>query len=233
MWPLTKLSDEQVTFCIRPDKVVCCWVQRSGKRALLQVKAYKSFKIDAMAVTPYTIASPTALERCMKQFLIAHNLHDARINIVLDVPHVEQNIVTVPHATPSPATLRIPGKKQIVWDYYYMYPTESNKHAFYTCAIDQALLLQYKLMAVRMQAYVNIITTQYTALLAAYRHMYGAAFRASQLAVDMHKHGNQVERLFTPEMARRIVTLPAESDLQTDGIDILSACGLFVMGDEA
>lgn len=217
---------------INPKHLSCSWITQLPKQKTFVLKVHKTFSLHNLQITPTTLANPHYIATCIKQFLKAYNLHDACVTIALTAPHITQQFVTLPHASPDPQEFNATNSKQALWDYHYLYPTDNNKHVFYTCSISQPLLLQYKLLAT--QAHINLvtITSQNNALLNVYRYFYGPAFRASQLAVDMIKYDNNIELFFNSEAVKRIISIPPSihqsSNNTQENLAILTSCGLFI-----
>lgn len=229
MWRFTRVSNERITFVINTDQLSCAWITRSNKQTPLILRAYKKFPLTNFEITPTSIASPYAIASHIKQFLKNYNMLDAEVTLSIAQSHNTQHIATLSHANPQLNEFLIQGQKHALWDYQYLYPTETNQHVFYVCSINQSLLLQYKLIAIQTNINLVAITTQYAALLTLYSYMYGAAFRRSQLALDMVKYNNKIEHLFNLEMVKRIITYSDHhTDDLRDTLNILTSCGLYI-----
>ncbi len=95
--------------------------------------------------------------------------------------------------------------------------------------MPRAILLQYQLLSIAAHLNVIAIVPQRRVLLSLYKFFYGSAFRQAQLAVDMVRHRNMIEYLFTPDSLARIVNiLPNIKSRAEEMPYLLTACGLFV-----
>jgi hypothetical protein len=87
--------------------------------------------------------------------------------------------------------------------------------------------LQYELLAIGLQCNLIGITTKTMALLGAYKNIFGAAFRRSQLAVDMMQSHNNVEDLISIDALRRMIHIDNGINIKNEKLFIAAACGMF------
>jgi hypothetical protein len=112
-----------------------------------------------------------------------------------------------------------------------MYPNDHGQFIFYLYSVPRALLLQYKLLAIAAHLNLITITTKRMALLNAYKHIFGAAFRRSQFGIDMIKHHNKIEELISTPILQRIVTIPPTISATDECVHLATAYGLFTLGE--
>jgi hypothetical protein len=93
--------------------------------------------------------------------------------------------------------------------------------------VPRSLILQYQLLAIAAQCNLIAITIKSMALLTTYQHIFGTAFRRSQLAVDMMRHNNNIDELVSADILKRMVQMPTTIVLRDECSYIAAACGLF------
>ncbi len=193
------------------------------------MRAYKQIIFDDLTYTQKNIANPTIIAQQINHFLTQHKLQNAYAIFGLTHPHIQQKYITRAHATPKPSSFLPINKKHKLLKYEYVYPLDTHEHVFYTCSINQPLLLQYKLLATHIKAHILAISTKDSALLNLYRHIYGRAFRKTQLALDMKQCNNNPDQLLPKETIRRIVQMPStiSTHNEQENLFLLISAGLF------
>jgi hypothetical protein len=199
----------------------------------------------------------TSISHFIKNLMPAHSANFTRISCAFTPSLIYERLAKLSQATPSPVefyTHQTTHKNHApnsanhaprthessranppanpantAWDYQYLYPTDTHEYVFYLCGIAQPLLLQYKLLAITHKLDLGITTSQTAALLQLYRYMQGAAFRSSKLGIDMQRAHNNPELLFSDEMIKRIITIPAHNSL-IDKKTALTLAGLMCTG---
>jgi hypothetical protein len=132
----------------------------------------------------------------------------------------------MPTATPHRADFVIPKSAHMMWEYRYMYPTDNGQFVFYAYSVPRSVLLQYKLLAIAAECNLITVTTQTMALLLAYQHMFGSAFRQSQLAIDMMRCNNNIGDLITVDTVRRMMDTSGVKLSKDDYLQCVAAAGL-------
>ncbi len=229
MWPFLPHKNNVVTILCNPQQIVCSWIQRSDKHAPLELKGYTRIPLEHFELERGVLFNPTSIKKYVTQFLHAHGLAKAYITIATSGPTIKQQLVTLPHASPTLDDFNVPSRRTIQWQYQYLYPNDS-KFVFYVCGIPQELILQYKLLAIAAHLNIITLTTERMALFNLYQYIHGAAFRHAQLAVDMLQHNNMIEELFTADtLARLLYILPEHAiDITNEMPFLLRSCGLFL-----
>jgi len=228
MWPIPALEHELISISFSPDSVACSWIQKTTTgTAPLILRAYKRYLLTNLELENLTIFNPTVIKKHITSFLQEHNLSNAFIAISLQGPGLMEKFVTMPTSTPHHTDFGIATVSNVQWEYRYLYPSDHGQYVFYVYSFPRSLLLQYKLLAIAAQLNVIAITTKTMSLLDTYKNVFGTAFRRSQLAIDMMRHNNNIDKLISVDALRRIITIPAEIGVLAEKSSIASACGLF------
>ena len=228
MWPIPALDQDLCTVSFSPDSVTCSWIQKTDKGVSpLVLRAYKRYPLDNLELEHLTLFNPTTIKKHITSFLAEHNKTDAFIAFSLDGPAIIEQCVALPTSTPHRADFGIANSSSIAWDYRYLYPNDHGQFVFYLYTVPRSLILQYQLLAVVAQCNLITITTTSMALLTTYQHVFGTAFRRSQLAVDMMRHHNNIDALVSADILKRMVQIPTTIVLQDERSHIAAACGLF------
>jgi hypothetical protein len=227
MWPIFALAHKFVAVFFTPDSLTCYSIEKTKNGGTLRVHAYKSYPLDNGELHNLTLFNPTIIKQYITSFLIEHHLQDAFVAFVLHGDAVQEQFVTMPTATPHRADFVIPKSAHMMWEYQYMYPNDHGQFVFYVYSVPRSVLLQYKLLAISAQCNLITITTQTMALLSAYQHIFGSAFRRSQLAVDMMQHNNNIGDLITADTVRRMIDTSAVKLSKDDYLQCVASAGLF------
>lgn len=214
---------------LSPHSLTYGWLKQSQKTRMLTLCAYKKTILNG-DVDAQVFFNPTSIGTALSSFLKEYNIPNPTVSCAFTSPLVTERLTTKAHATPHPGTLIMPHTQHTLWDYQYMYPTDTNEYVFYICAVTQPFLLQYKLMAIKHQLHLLTTTSQTAALLQLYRFVYADAFRSTQLGFDMKRCNNNPELLFSSEMLNRIITIPPHIPItiSQEKSALLTMCGLFV-----
>lgn len=216
-----------VTAVLSPHYAACSWIEQHKQQQTLVLKAYDEMPLDSHLDTE-TLYNPTAIGRFFAHFVHRYKLSNSAFSCAFTSPLVTERLTTKTHATPQPHTLTLSHTQNTVWDYYYLYPTETNEYVFYVCALTQSLLLQYKLMAMKHNLPLFVTTSQTAALFNLYRHIHATTFRASQLGIDMQRCNNNPLLLFTGDTLNRIITRTTTVPPLSDHAQslLLTMCGV-------
>jgi len=208
MWHQFKVRHELVSILCTPDTLACAWIRPSHSAHPFEVIAYKRISLTNLELAQGRICNPTRIGSHIVSFLTKHNLTNAYITLVLHGPMVHEELISMHTASPQPEEIPLQKKHQLVWNYRYLYSQDNAQAAFYVCGIPQPVLLHYKLLAIRHNLNVVSITTRSMAYLHVYTHVYGTAFRHSQLAYDMTRCDNRIDNLISREMITRNLAMP-------------------------
>ncbi len=226
MWPMPAIAHKFVAIIFTEDSLSCCWLEKAERgTAPLVVCAYKSYPLDNLELTHLTLFNPTIIKKHIRSFLCEHNLQDAFIAFALHGAAVHETFVTMPTSTPHRTDFKMQDSAHALWEYRYLYPNDDGQFVFYVYSVPRYIVLQYKLLAVAAQCNVITMTTQTMALLSAYEHMFGSAFRRTQLGVDMMRCNNNIGDLITVDALRRMVDI-GTLDI-SDRLHYVAAAGLF------
>lgn len=237
MWSLLSWQNETVTIIINADHVALSWIKphaSSPRQSNLQ-----GFTLQAHTVIPLInlecvnsrLYNLTKLSMHISEFLAAHHLKNAQILMAISGAGIIEQCIACPIATPTAQNFALTKtKSSLVWDFSYLYPADDGNFTFYVCGIQQEILLQYKLLAIAAKLHLKSLITQRMALLQLYRHVQGAVFRHSQLAVTMQRNNNAIEHLCTSETIARLLTInPSLSiSMQNQMLNLGTSLGLVI-----
>ncbi len=228
MWPLPPLDKQFVAITIQPHHLSCSWIQRSHKKAPFLLRAYKRFSLQNLELEKLILFNPTSIKKYITTFLSTHQLHNAFIAFSLSGPNIIEQFIALQTANPTPDNFSVQKADNILWEYEYVYPRD-HQFIFYVYSMPQAILLQYQLLSIAAHLNIIAIIPQRRVLLSLYKFLYGSAFRQAQLAVDMTRHHNMIEYLFTPDLLARIINISPNIKSRVEEMPyLLTACGLFV-----
>jgi hypothetical protein len=216
MWPMPALAHKFVCITFSSHSMGCCWIEKAEHgTAPLTLRAYKNYSLNNRELANLIIFNPTVIKEHITSFLSEHNLQDAFVAFSLHGPAVYEQFVTMPTATPHRNDFAVSNSAHMLWEYRYLYPNDEGQFVFYVYSVPRYIVLQYELLAVAAQCNLITITTQTMALLSAYEHMFGSAFRRSQLAIDMMQYNNNIGEIITMDDVRRMVMgLPVKVSVQ-------------------
>lgn len=214
MWPMFAFAHKFVAIFFTEDALSCYWMEKTDQGAApLTLRAYKSYPLNNLELEHLILFNPTVIKKHITSFLQEHDLSDAFVAFALQGPAVTEQFIAMPTSTPHRTDFTISNSAHVLWEYRYLYPNDDGQFVFYVYSVPQSVVLQYKLLAIAMQCNLITMTTQTMALLSAYQHMFGSAFRRSQLAIDMMRCNNNIGEVFTMDALRRMVNI---SILHTD-----------------
>jgi len=228
MWPIPTLEQELCTISFSPDSIACSWIQKTNNGlAPLELRAYQRYQLDNLELVHGTIFSPTVVAQYVNAFLHEQNRKNSFVVLSVEGSAIDEQFIALPTSTPHSTDFNIVYSSNSVWGYRYLYPNDAGQFVFYVYSVPRSLVLQYQLLAIKVGCNFIAITTKNMALLSAYKHLFGAAFRRSQLAVDMMHCNNTIDELISSEILKRIIKVPIEVAVHSERSYIATACGLF------
>lgn len=218
-----------VSIQITPSHISCALIEGTTTQQL-RVRAYETTPFTNLECEKLVIFNQPRLRAIIGNFIRTHNMQNAYATCALTGPNIFEGMISQPTPHPKPEDFSLARSKHHVWDYQFLYPHENGSSMFYVCGIPHTLLFQYRLLAQSLDLRIARITTRRMALLHAYEHVQGAAYRPAQLAVDMMQHNNMIEELFTRDLFHRLIYAdPALASASPQAIpDMLTASGLYV-----
>jgi hypothetical protein len=226
MWPMPAVAHKFVAIFFTPNSLSCYYLD-SVKDKQLVLRAYKNYPLNNLELANLILFNPTVIKKQITSFLQQHNLQDAFVTFVLHGPAVTEKFVAMPSSTPHRADFMMPNSANIMWEYRYVYPNDDGQFVFYVYSVPRYVVLQYKLLAIAAECNLITMTTQTMGLLSVYQHMFGSAFRRSQLAVDMMRCNNNIGEIITIDTLRRMMDVGGLNVTKDDYIQCASAAGLF------
>lgn len=227
MWPIPTLERELCTISLSADSIACSWVQKTDKgRAPLFVHAYQRHNFDVAEFERNVLFNPTVIKRQIVSFLREYNKNNAFVTMSLDGVAVIERFVALSSSTAHLADFSFAQSSNNVWGYRYLYPNDHGQFIFYVYSVPRSLILQCQLIVSSVSCNLITLTTKNMALFNAYKYLFGAAFRTSQLAIDMIRHNNEMDKLIAVDVLKRIVQTH-QVDIAQERLYIAQACGLF------
>jgi hypothetical protein len=218
MWPLPSINQKHVYLTIFPQELICADLSHAKNQ--LSVRAFKKIPISAQSTLPIVLKE-------IKDFLRIHNLQNSYAHIALMPPLIYENCFILSKASASFNDFNLPEFKKMKWNYSYLHPAEENKHSFYFSAIPSSLLFYYQLIALAAQSHLLQITTHYVCLIHAYKKIYGAAFRQTQLATDLQRTSYNIEKIFSTDSLARLIKIPPLLKYEKEKLALLTLVGLY------
>ncbi len=230
MWKAPYHDDRLVTINFYPHAVACSIIERAASGAPFVLKAYQRVDLHNLELEQLIVFNPTKLKRIVYTFLQKHAAQHAFIACTLRGPHLFEKYITMQNQKPKHRDFALPELNSLVWDYRVVYPTDHGKSVFYVAGLPRTLIAQYQLFAIAAQLHMTTLIPEQMALLQVYRYQRGAAFRRTQLAVDMLQHHNMIDYICTTETLGRILHIPSHLviDRAREASSLLASCGLFI-----
>ncbi|PKN03834.1 hypothetical protein CVU75_00235 [Candidatus Dependentiae bacterium HGW-Dependentiae-1] len=230
MWPLPQLRTELVTIVLTPKTLTCGWIQQQKnartffahtaqkqnlhtphihKKSATQpyiLRAYEQTPLEQLQFAQGVLYNPTCIQKYIASFLQEHKLENAFIALSVSGDHILQRLITLGSAMPTQEQFPLPEKKNLRWDYRYLYPNQDGTFTFYFYGLPQELLLQYKLLAIATSLNLITITPSWATYLQLYKQLHGTTFSHSALAEAMNNIEN-IEQLISPEQLHNYCSL--------------------------
>lgn len=227
MLPVPSLQGELVTIFFHTNAIVCSWVQKNKTTAAsLVLRAYEYYPLHNFELHNLIPFNITLIKKYIASFLQKYNLENAFIAFCLETAMIEEYIA-MPTSTPHRSDFSVAYTPHLYWQYHHLYSNHEGQHIFYVYALPRSLILQYQLLAIVMRCNVITITTKVAAHYEAYKYLFGAAFRKSQLAIDMIRCGNNIETIISVDALRRMILMNNIIEIKNEKPFIIAACGLF------
>ena len=226
MWWIPPITNELVVVAVHTTHIACIWIKRVGGTRF-SVRAYRSYQCSRHEVGRGVLFNPMWVRTKIVSFLSGYKLRDAFIAFMPDSSSAPHGFVSCDSAHPGEQQFAVHRVRHTVYAHHYLYPDDCNRFTFYWYRIPHTLVVQYQLIAVGGALNCVRITPRFCALLSAYRAVHGAAFRPSQLAVDLPKNGNRISAWFTRDIINRFIQ--ADDAIGKDRgalIDVVAACGI-------
>jgi hypothetical protein len=221
-----KRSHHFLVYVFSPRLLRAYWLSAPSMGLPLQLHGQYRASLDQLQLEQLYICNPTRLSQLVQRWYAATQ-RTMPILFALEGPALVQQILALPTAHPTPALFPTTAV-HLHTAYTYLYSLD-NKHYFYYCSLPQPLLFQYHLLALRANLPLITITPSGSALLGAYRGIFGTAYRAAHLATALAARNNTLDQLFSRDDIARLVTVPSLlTVLPTDMLSLLIACGICI-----
>lgn len=233
MWPLPRLSNTLLAITCTPQELTCSLIRPTRIARRYELYAHHCYPLTHGELEQLLVFNPTLLRTYIQNVITQHQLTNSACVLALTGPSITQRIVTINQSDPVYHQFVDPRLKGLLWDYCYLYAEDDGKFAWYVTGIKQSLVLQFTLLFSTLPLHLIGITTESMALLYAYKHLYGPAFRSTQLERDMKKLNTttSLHGLLSNELMRRSLATTG-SDLHASPT-LRTALGLFLLGRTA
>ena len=182
----------------------CGWISFDTKKGLRLI-AFKSYPLEC--------AHQISIYNQVADFIGYHKLSHAFLSVTLSSPLMHEGFLRLSKASPDPIDFNAKQFHQLLWDYQYLHALDDGNHLFYLKGIKKPHYFEYQLLAHQTNLKLITLTSSYAAQLAAYRQLYGKAFRQSQLALDLAKHNYTIAACLSRDNIARLLHIhPIASD---------------------
>jgi hypothetical protein len=220
MWPFAKPNQECITLSLSDhDLAIGCFSPEHHKPPTL-----KAFERHSFETYSFLSIAPV-----IKSFMQKNKAHNAPLVISLKSPLIYEQLHSFSTMSPRIADVSGPDLKKLIWEYRYLLSADNGQHLFYLAGIARHAIVHYYLIAQKVGAQLVGISSDYMALIQAYRHMYGAAFRQSQLGVDLTRSEYNLEMVISDQTIGRLMTIPQSISIDTmqEKRTLLTFAGLY------
>ncbi len=209
-------------------RIITCSILCQKPSSTISLQSHHTLVLDNLELEKLFIFNPTKLASHIRNYYRSYSVKTMPVFFALNGPSLYVKIISVTKAHPNIEHFNLSHAPHWMWDYSYLYSYD-HRHYFYVCGIKKSLLLQYQLLSINAQLPLRSITTEHMALLQLYRHIFGSAFRHSQLGTALSECNNNIEQLFSKDDLSRVLSIPGGQDITNDDyVPLLTACGLFV-----
>ena len=227
MWPIPTLDHRLVTIIFSLQDITCCWIEKtSGAAAPFLLRAYKKYSLFDYELEKLILFNPSRIKKYIQSFLDLYGLQNAFVAFCFDGPSIIDHYIPMTTSTPSRKDFSISQSHALLWQYSYLYQNDHGQYVFYVYAVPRLVVLQYQLLGIALRCNLLVMTSKKAALLEAYKHIFGTAFRKTQLALDMMRFDNDLEGILSIDLIKRVVSVPLHCSAQADYSAIAIAYGM-------
>jgi hypothetical protein len=227
MWH--KKNQESVSIVIHENMLSLAWLQWPDQARPPHLKAYKTITLQSSEIVRGIIYNPTAIKTIIQEFLMRHNIAHIPVLCAIKNSIIIEKYFHTASSELSPEIKEF--FKSKVWNYCHLGSTiDHDSFVVYACGLPREYMFHYRLFALFAQLNLLVVTTTAMAQFMLYKYIYGAAFRQSQLSVDLARHTYDLTPFFTADSITRVVSIPSDlhSSWQSQAPMLASALGLFV-----
>ncbi len=220
MWPLTKRNQEYITLSLsNHDLAIGCFSPEHSKTPKL-----KAFERHSLETYSFLNIAPF-----IKNFIKKNTAQNTPLIISLKSPLIYEQLQSFTTMSPRIADVASSNLKKLIWEYRYLLSMDNGQHLFYLAGITRHAIAHYYMIAQKVGAQLMGISSDYMALIQAYRQMYGAAFRQSQLGVDLTRSEYHLETVISDQTIGRLMTIPQSISIDTiqEKKTLLTFAGLY------
>lgn len=217
MWPLKKNHEKHVSIICSQDQLALCALEKAPRDAtpyLFHITAYNSIPIMHGEYDQGRVYNPTALAKHITHFLKTTHNKKTPIAFTLSGDYIKENIIA--SHTASLAEHITKPSKQYALESCYLYTQSEGTFAFYTCAIERPIIMQYQLMAILNKFNLQSIITPSIAHLNLCRYLKGSSFSHSALANLLRDESNTIPSLMDMHAIEKIIYINPSVRLSND-----------------
>jgi len=216
MWPIPRIVDESIACIFTPRYISISYL--APTQAGVYLKAYTRIPFISAELEHSIICNSTYIKKSINTFLKKHNAQHATAHFALCGPTIREKV------TNKKTSISAADHSS------YLYKLDG-KEFHYTVSINQAVVMQYQLLAMATGLYLDTITTPFIAQLKLYQTLHGSSFAYTQLAQDLRLHHHRIENIFDDDVIARTLSMPKNLilNLANERSFLLSSLGIFYL----
>ena len=219
MWRLPPVQNECITITLFPTFIALGWLGPTKKNPIT-LKAYK--KIDV------TISRPKSIRPYLQDFIHYNKLEHSFVALSLSTPAIYETFTSLATTISQARDIYAENNKaNNSLQHYFLHSNHNGTHTFYVYTVPLGLIAQYQILLHTLELQPSIITSSYLALIECYKKIFGAAYRQSQMAVDMLSHHYKLENAIQQSLINRLVFIPSEYKNEVEKLSLLTMLGLY------
>lgn len=219
MWPLPPINNKHVHILLHPDHVSCYWITKNKNREAC-IEAFQQYDIPFLSDD--IIYNPTFLQQIITTFIKEHNLQYAYCHYVLHKPFIHEQLVSHTNSYAKLKDLTNQHNAHITYDYSYIGPYE-DRFLFYLCSISQPLLLQLKMLHMRMPLYLQTVYSSLTTQCNLYTHVHRSRYNQTQLIQAIDQEEISIKDLFSLELLQKYIQTKCPEAYDTNLVYVIGS----------
>lgn len=232
MWPFNTFKTNIIAITCEPKAITLSWIlsTQNKNKPPLMLNAYEKINCNYLEVEQLIVFNPTRIKKYIDIFAKKHHITRPSLCIAVQGSQCHEQLIYHDKPSASLTTLGLSNHKQLQWQYRFLYPTDDHRFTFYAAGLPYYVITQYNLLARSMGLNFQTLTTYTMAMLCLYKYMYGTTFRHAQLGIHLKQSKHSIERLFSPDLLARIITIPTTLvENKNENLSyLLAACGMFL-----
>lgn len=195
-----------------------------------QVLAHTQFAYDDSIITHQKIMNIHRVVDDMRTFIHPYRHMNLYLLCAFDTSYIQEQFIISTHASLTSTAFMLESPEQFVWESQYLYTQDNGMHVFYACGLARERIFQYQLCAHMLNIPLTITTSSWSAHLALYRYLAGAAYHRQQLHTILNTHHYRIDTVCSSEMVYQI-TSGISIDRITTHPYLKTAIALMILGE--